>query len=164
MQRSRLVILASAVMLFGGCTGAEPAREQPPAQAAVHTPYPRPLGSRAETEARMLRHYPPHLLARGVSGSALLDVVVGADGTVQAVHVATPPASAGTTTAVFEDRDPRTGKVTTHTIEPVYDPAFAAAAQAVVRETRFRPTLRDGRPVTDTLRMGIHFAPPDAAS
>lgn len=40
-----------------------------------------------------------------------------------------------------------------------HDPAFGAAARSALREVRFHPATRDGRPVAFRLRMSVRFSP-----
>jgi outer membrane biosynthesis protein TonB len=122
---------------------------------------PRPADGSA-FQAAMIRHYPADLLAHRVTGDVLLDVSLDEHGVVRHVAVATPPrTSAGKVhRALLVDRVPGANSTTTREYDPTYDPRFAPAALAAMRETRFLPALRGGRPVPFTFRMSLRFSPP----
>lgn len=120
-----------------------------------HLPEP---ADQPEFAARLRQHYPADLRAQGVSGSALLDVHVDAQGRVQDVDIVTRRQTAAHTThrAVLQDRGG------TRVLALNDRPEFAAAAQAALRATRFQPALKDGEAVPYRLRMTVQFTP-DAA-
>ncbi|MBD0318938.1 MAG: TonB family protein [Gemmatimonadetes bacterium] len=170
MARGHLVLIGA--LLAGACSDAPGAgsRDAPfdpspttTARRAVspemrahtglsHLPEP---SNTAELAALLKRHYPAQLRAQRIAGSALLDVHVDAEGRVVDVDVVKRPGTAGHQThrAVLEDR---TG---THVLEINDRPEFGAAAQAALRQTRFQPALRDGKPVAYKVRMTVQFAP-----
>ena len=134
-------------------------RPLPPALRAhtglSHLPEPT---SQAELAARLKHHYPARLLAQRVSGTTLVDVHVDARGRVQQVEVVPRPSSARQdVVAVLREEDgSRVLKIDDR-------PEFGAAARAALRETRFLPALRDGKPVPYKLRMTVQFDPPGAS-
>lgn len=105
--------------------------------------------------ARLRQHYPAQLRAQGVSGSALLDVHVDAQGRVSDVDVVSRPAGPehATHRAVLQERSG------TRVVELNDRPEFGAAAQAALRQTRFQPALKDGKAVPYKLRMTVQFDP-----
>ena len=111
----------------------------------------------AALQAALKRHYPPEVSADGVSGSVLLDVRVDEAGGVASVTAIDRPAGVHAT-MVLQERDG-----TERRVEPNDHPAFRPAAQAALRQVRFTPAMRDGRPVPFTLRMTVIFDPPAAA-
>jgi TonB family protein len=109
----------------------------------------------AEFSASLDRHYPAALRARGVAGTALVDVHVAADGRVEAVDVVSRPGHPEPATHRAVLRDARETSV----LEINDRPEFGVAAQAALRETRFEPALNDGEPVPYMLRMTVQFDP-----
>ncbi len=106
--------------------------------------------------ASLRRHYPQQLQDR--TGAVLLEVEVDARGTVRDVDVVTPPSAAHPThRAVIVDGESSVRRA----MEFQYDPAFGAAAQAALRETRFTPAVRasDDRAVPFRWRMTVVFDP-----
>ncbi|CAA9318205.1 MAG: hypothetical protein AVDCRST_MAG68-2782 [uncultured Gemmatimonadetes bacterium] len=106
--------------------------------------------------ASFRRHYPAQLRAQGVSGAALVEVYIDAEGRVREVEVVPRPASSSHQThrAVLQDRG------TSRVVDLNYRPEFGPAAQAVLRETRFLPALKDGKAVPSRFRMTLQFTPP----
>jgi len=108
---------------------------------------------RAAMQASMRRHWPAD--PQAVGASATVDVSVDATGRVTAVT----PAPAGADGAprprmILEEPDG------TRRVREVRRAASAfPAAQAVLRDVRFTPALRDGQPVAHTFRMTISFTP-----
>jgi outer membrane biosynthesis protein TonB len=121
-----------------------------------HLPEP---ANTAELAALLNRHYPAQLRAQGVAGSALLDVHVGADGRVLDVDIVARPDAPGNQTrrAVLE------GPNGARAMEIKDRPEFGAAAQAALRQTRFQPALKGGKPVAYKLRMTVQFDPQSAS-
>lgn len=115
---------------------------------------PAPTDERA-LAASLKRHYPASLREQRVAGSALVDVHVSSSGRVEAVDVVPRPSAADHPThrAVLRDPDGTT------VLELADRPEFGAAAQAALRETRFQPALKDGKPVPYTVRMTVEFNP-----
>lgn len=105
--------------------------------------------------ARLRQHYPAQLRAQGVSGSALVDVHVDAQGRVSAVDVVSRPAGPEHPThrAVLQERGG------TRALELSDRPEFGGAAQAALRQTLFQPALKDGKAVPYKLRMTVQFDP-----
>ncbi len=119
-----------------------------------HLPEPQ---SEDALRASLRRHYPQHL--QGRTGAVLLDVEVDARGTVLDVDVVTPPAAAAHPMhrAVISDGASNVRRA----MKFRYDPAFGAAAQAALRETRFTSAVRarDDRAVPFRWRMTVVFDP-----
>lgn len=109
---------------------------------------------KAAFRASIDRHYPAELRARQASGSALVDVLVNADGTVATVTAIDRPAGMRAV-MILEERDGTQRRIT-----PNDDPAFQASAVSALREVRFSPALRDGQAVPFTMRMTVTFDPP----
>ncbi|HEU0054805.1 MAG TPA: hypothetical protein VFQ39_16585 [Longimicrobium sp.] len=119
---------------------------------------PRPLDNRAMMAA-VRRHYPAHLRERRLTALVLLEADIDESGRVRDVRVVPPPGGA-THRAVILSRDPATGEQTSRPMfDAAFDPAFAPAAEAVLRETTFAPAMLDGTPVPFTLRMSVRFTP-----
>ncbi|HLL84469.1 MAG TPA: energy transducer TonB [Longimicrobium sp.] len=121
-----------------------------------HLPEP---ANTAELTALLKRNYPAKLKAQGVAGSALLDVHVDAEGRVSEVDIVNRPGNAEhqTNRAVLE------GQNGTEVLETNDRPEFGAAAQAALRQTRFQPALKEGKPVAYKLRMTVQFDPQSAS-
>lgn len=174
---SRFVLLLAAVSLTAGCKGDHvaggPQSPEPvaPVSNAVASDvnnahrFPRPAGSQAENAAIQRRHYPQALLARGIGGSALVDVTVDERGVVRGVSLVDQGAAAGGTPGarhrvVLRSRASGSGEVTEREVTTEHDnAAFGRAAVAAVREMRFEPAMRDGAPVAMTFRMTMAFTP-----
>lgn len=109
---------------------------------------------RAALRASIERHYPAELRAEQASGSALVDVLVDADGMVAAATAIDRPAGARAV-LILEEKDGSQRR-----IDPADHPAFQAAAASALREVRFSPAMRDGQPVPFTMRMTISFGAP----
>lgn len=162
--------LLCSILLAGACSEASPddVRSDPlsPAPSAAgrralspemraHTGLSH-LPEAADTEAftaSLRRHYPAQLRARGVSGATLVDVYVNAEGRVLDVDVVPRPATSAHRALL---QDGGTSRVMDFTDRPEFGPA----AQAAIRETRFLPGLKDGKPVPYKLRMTVLFTPP----
>jgi hypothetical protein len=102
----------------------------------------------------MARHHPPALRDAAIGGSVLADVRIDAFGGVEAVTIVPRPAEVRAAMVLRE------ADGTERAVHPHDDPAFAPAAEAVLRETRFTPAMRDGQPVPFTMRMTISFDRP----
>jgi len=172
MSRKSVIVLSCALVLAAACSDVprESERDTPPDQSAVvagrrpiphvlrahtglsHLPEP---ADRAEFAARLQSHYSAQFRAEKVSGTTLVDVHVDAQGRVGEVEVIQRPVSAHVKlTAVLLDKDGA------HVMKLNDQPEFGAAAQAALRETRFLPALKDGKPVAYKLRMTVQFDPP----
>jgi len=153
----RSTAVRCALLLSGAlaaCAGKDPnsavagARARPPtseqmraATGLSHLPI--PADEKAFDES-MRRHYPAALLEKRVSGAVLVDLDIDERGVVRNVDVVNRPASPDVR-MVLVDKDPRTGAMHRE-VSPRYDAeAFGSAAQAVMREVRFEPALKDGR-------------------
>ncbi|HKP75810.1 MAG TPA: hypothetical protein VJT67_09735 [Longimicrobiaceae bacterium] len=121
---------------------------------------PRPVEKGALLQA-VERHYPLDLHQRGERALVLVDASIDATGQVTDVEVVQPPAGDVHHRAVLLSRDSATGGEIQRTLEESgsYDPAFAPAARAALREVRFTPAMRDGVPVPFRMRMSIAFTP-----
>jgi hypothetical protein len=102
--------------------------------------------------ASLRRHDP------GLPGTILLDVSIDENGIVQDVEAA-PQSSNRHTRIVLVDRAPG-GKAVERPMEARHNPSLLPAARNVMREVRFTPAERDGKPVAYTLRMTLGFEPP----
>jgi outer membrane biosynthesis protein TonB len=143
--------------------GSSAARDRPAASDQVraatglsHIPIP---ADQEAFNASMLRHYPPALLEKKVSGAVLVDLSIDEKGVVQNVDVVDRP-PAPDVKLVLIDVDPRPGAPVEREVEPSYDPAFGPAARAAMREVRFEPAFKDGFAVPYKMRMTITFEPP----
>jgi hypothetical protein len=119
---------------------------------------PRPVDGHALVDA-VHRHYPPDLRAAGVHGSVLVEARIDERGIVTAVEpVPRPPADVHYR-AVVVSRDPASGaEIQRPLADPgESNPAFEAAARSALREVRFTPAEKDGKPVAFTLRMTVRF-------
>jgi outer membrane biosynthesis protein TonB len=175
MSRKPVFVLSCALVLTASCSYVprEPVRDtplDPNAAVAGRRPIPPALRAhtglshlpepvdRAEFAARLQSHCPAQFLAEKVSGTTLVDVHVDAQGRVGAVEVIQRPVVAHqNVTAVLLDRDGA------HVMKLNDRPEFGAAAQTALRETRFLPALKDGKPVAYKLRMTVQFDPPAAS-
>jgi outer membrane biosynthesis protein TonB len=175
MSRKSAIVLPCALLFAGACSDMprEPKRDTPldaSASVAGRRPIPPALrahtglshlpepADRAEFAARLQSHYPARFLAEKVSGTTLVDVHVDAQGRVGEVEVIQRPVVAHqNVTAVLLDKDG------SHVMKLNDRPEFGAAAQAALRETRFLPALKDGKPVAYKLRMTVQFDPPAAS-
>jgi outer membrane biosynthesis protein TonB len=176
MSQKSVIVLSCALVLAAACSDMprEAPRDTPPdpsAAVAGRRPIPAALrahtglshlpepADRTEFAARLESHYPAQFRAERVSGTTLVDVHVDDQGRVGEVEVIQRPVTPHQdVTAVLLDRDgsPRVMKLNDQ-------PEFGAAAQAALRETRFLPALKDGKPVAFTLRMTVQFDPPAAS-
>mgnify|MGYP001288841839 CR=1 FL=1 len=95
---------------------------------AVQAPGGPPVETDAVLESEVKAPYPESALAEGVDGEVVLKVSLGEDGTVRSALVES---------------------------EPGY--GLGEAARAAVMKARFRPAMRDGRPVPSTLRWRYRF-------
>jgi TonB family protein len=92
----------------------------------------------AQLDSATLRvMYPPELMAEGIGGSVLAEVVVDAAGR-------TEPTTFGVV----------------HSSHPL----FARAVQEAVRVTEFRPAVRQGRQVAQLVQIPVRFDPPGGQS
>lgn len=109
---------------------------------------------KAALRASIERNYPAQLRAEQASGSALVDVLVDADGTVASATAIHRPFG-NRAVMILEETDGTQRRIT-----PNDHPAFQAAAVSALREVRFSPAVRDGQAVPFTLRMTVTFDPP----
>lgn len=176
--RSIYAVLIGTVLALSACgqderqsaalsTGA--ARERAPASRQVqeatglsHLPAPE---SQEALAASMRRHYPARFIGVRPRSAVLVDVDVSEQGVVRDVRVVDRTGmDDGDVRAVLLKKVPGTNQVVEREVRTVYDAAFGPAAQAAVREVRFAPALREGRPVPYTLRMTVEFADPASRS
>ena len=165
----RAAILAGAL---AACAEEDPgpsvaaARDRPPASEQMRAAtglshLPIPADDKA-FDASMRRHYPAALLEKKVSGAVLVDLDIDERGGVENVEVVDRPASTSEVKMLLIEKDPRSGTVHRE-VSPRYDAeAFGSAARAAMREVRFEPALKDGRPVPFRMRMTITFERPAA--
>ena len=123
-----------------------------------HMPVPADKGA---LDASLRRHYPREQLGRTHGASVVVDVDLDEHGLVRGVRALPPPVAAPGTTnqIVVLDKAPGSNTPVQRAVNLTYDGAFGPAAEAALREVRFRPALRDGTPVSYTLRMTVEFAP-----
>lgn len=162
------IVLASAAQVACGqgdtvLTGEHfaPAHRMDAAQLRAHfgvDQLPRPSDEQAFT--RSLERHRPKGAHASAGGYVILDVDVDETGVVRDVSVVGMPGAGSVPMAVRLKRNPATGEMEEHRLHPGTHPEFGPAAQNALREVRFTPALRDGRPVSFTLRMTVHFSPP----
>jgi TonB family protein len=174
MSRKSVIVLSCALMLAACSDARRGAARDTPLDTNAAVAGRRPLSSalraqtglshlpepvdRAEFAARLESHYPARFRAERVSGTTLVDVHVDEQGRVGEVEVIQRPVSARVeATAVLLDKDGA------HVMKLNDQPEFGAAAQAALRETRFLPALKDGKPVAYKLRMTVQFDPPSVS-
>ena len=166
--------LLSAVALLAACgDGRDPAPaaggERPPASEEVQrstglSHMPRPENPAALSRS-LARHYPRELAGARRRTLVLVDVQLDERGRVlDVVPVDRPEGVPANVSMVLEDPMPGTGGTVERAYEGTYDIAFGPAARAALREVRFQPALRDGRPVPYTLRMTVEFTSPEIDS
>ncbi|HEV2146467.1 MAG TPA: M56 family metallopeptidase, partial [Longimicrobiaceae bacterium] len=88
-----------------------------------------------EVQRLLQNHYPPLLRAAGVTGTAQVQMVIAEDGSVAEARV----------------------------LEATHA-ALGEAAVAVMRQARFRPAKRDGRPVAVRVQLPVKFEPGDGSA
>lgn len=126
------------------------------ASGLSHMPRPR----NGEALSRSLdKHYPKEFIGVRPSTSVLVDVTLDANGFVENVAVVNRPAVT-TAKVVLMDERPGAGGHVLREDATVYDASFGPAAIAAIKEMRFHPARRDGRPVPYTLRMSVEFRSP----
>lgn len=170
-QAAFAIVMAAALAGCGNARDATPAASVQGRQPASETAQrmsglshmPRPENAEA-LDRSLARHF-PHELARGRARTlVLVDVHLDAQGRVLDVTPAARPAGAPETVSiVLTDYVPGSSTPVQRTQNGTYDPAFAPAARAALREVRFQPALRDGKPVPFTMRMTVEFISPDAS-
>lgn len=156
MNFSRVIAGIGVVMIASACAETRPTAGDGPAtgassaavqQATGLDRLPRP----AEVTAfdgvlrRHLRDLPP----TDGDKTVLVDVDVDARGLVTDVRGVRRPDATGTRAVLVDDDG------SSHELVVADDPAYLPAVQAALRETRFHPAIRDGRPVAFTLRMTV---------
>lgn len=92
----------------------------------------------------------------------MLDIYVDEQGVVEGVDVVQQTASDSDTVVRMVLLDEH-GRPVERAHQPKYDPAFGPAAKAALLDTRFTPAIRNGRPISDTVRMTVTFAPSGGA-
>lgn len=113
----------------------------------------------------MARHYPREFIGIRPKTLVLVDVRVDEKGRVLEVTPVNRPANASENVKmVLVDEVPGSNTPVARSYEAAYDQAFGPAASAALRDVRFQPALRDGRPVPYTLRMTVEFKSPEQAS
>jgi hypothetical protein len=116
-----------------------------------------------EMRRSLARHYPRQFVGVRPRTSVLVDVTVDETGFVRDVAVVDRP-SAGSEQVkmVLLDRVPGSNTKVAREVESTYDPSFGPAAQAAIKDVRFHPAIRDGKPVPFTVRMSVEFTSPAA--
>lgn len=104
-------------------------------------------------------HFPREFIGVRPSTSVLVDVAIDENGFVKNVTVVDRPAVTSTK-VVLLDRVPGTNTEVARELPTIYDTRFGPAAIAAMKEARFHPARRDGRPVPFTLRMSVEFTSP----
>lgn len=107
----------------------------------------------------LARHYPAHLAGIRPQTSVLVDVILDERGFVRDVLVVDRPSPQGSEMILLQDV-PGSNQAVEYEYRPVYDPAFGPAARAALKEVRFRPAIRAGKPVPYVLRMTVEFTSP----
>jgi hypothetical protein len=163
------VVVAAACDQRGAPAGADASALQgrPAVSAAVqemagvsHLPVP---VNYTDMRRSLARHYPRQFVGVRPRTAVLVDVMVDEKGFVREVAVVDPPSvSPGQVKMVVLDRVPGSNTRVAREVESTYDQSFGPAAQAAIKDVRFRPALRDGKPVPFTLRMTVEFTSPAA--
>lgn len=109
---------------------------------------------KAALRASINKSYPEALRSEAVSGSALVDVAIDPQGSVESV-TAIPRPGGIRSTMILENKDGTQRKVSLND-----HPAFQAAAESAIKGVQFTPAMRDGQAVPYTLRMTVTFDPP----
>ena len=176
MRRSDFhrLVLASTIAGLGACGDA---RHTPAATVADRRPaseqtqqvtglshLPRPASPAALTRS-LARHYPRERASVRPRTLVLMDVQLDEQGRVlDATPVDRPATAPSTVSMVLLDEVPGSGTPVERAYEAAYDQSFGPAARRALREVRFQPALRDGRPVPYTLRMTVEFTFPGTPS
>jgi hypothetical protein len=172
---SRSFVLASATAAVLAACG--DSRDPIPAAAADRQPaseqvqqmtglshMPRPESVDALNRS-LARHYPLELAGVRPRSLVLVDVQLDEQGRVRDVRPVDRPATAPSNASmVLVDEVPGNNTPVERAHQGTYDATFGPAARAALREVRFQPALRDGRPVPYTLRMTVEFTSPQQAS
>jgi hypothetical protein len=109
----------------------------------------------------LARHYPRELAGVRPATLVLMDVRLDEKGRVlDAVPADRPAGVSETVSMVLVDHVPGSNTPVERVYQAEYDQAFGPAASAALRETRFKPALRNGQPVPYTLRMTVEFKSP----
>ena len=99
-------------------------------------------------DAALLRHL-RNVPSAKQGKTVLVDVDVDARGQVADVRGVERPAVTGSRAVLVEDDG------SSHELVIADDASYLPPVNAALRETRFRPAVRDGRPVPFTLRMTV---------
>lgn len=111
----------------------------------------------------LARHYPAELVGVRPRSLVLVDVQLDAEGRVIGVHPVDRPARSNVKMILVEESSGTNAPVE-RPFQGTYDAAFGPAARAALREVRFEPAMRDGRPVPYMLRMTVEFTSPQLTS
>jgi outer membrane biosynthesis protein TonB len=154
---------ADAAAIAGGSPVARRAASEHLSSITGLSHMPTPV-SQSAFGASIRRHYPEAMRRAGRGGEVLVDVRLDETGRVQEVDVVRErKTSADEHRIVVIGKAPGSNTEEEREVQLNYDPeAFGAAAQAALREVRFRPALREGKAVPYTLRMTVSFTPADA--
>lgn len=172
-----LLRVVAAVLLSAAAAGCGPDRDLLPAgtdavaQAARQpaslqaqratglSHLPRPLNLDALNRS-LARHYPAQFVGLRPQTAVLVDVSLDATGLVRGVEVVDRPGQPANVRKVMIERPAGSNSDIQREHRTTYDQAFGPAAAAALREVRFHPALREGRPVPYTLRMTVEFTSP----
>lgn len=171
----RPVLAASAAALLAACAdgrdstpaataqGRQPASEMAQRMSGLsHMPRPESLDA---LNRSLARHYPREFAGIRPRTLVLVDLQLDDKGRVlEATPVDRPAGEPANVSIVLLDEAPGNNAPVEHTYQAAYDPAFGPAARAALRDVRFQPARRDGRPVPYTLRMTVEFTSPANAS
>ncbi len=167
---SRVVTILILAAATSGCgtdrdarpsaTGAVALREAASDQARKasglsHLPRPENFNALRRSLAR---NYPSEFIGVRPSTSVLVDVMLDERGFVRDVAVVDRPAQAPDVALI--DKVPGSNLEVVREYPTTYDASFGPAAVAALKEVRFLPALREGRPVPFTLRMSVEFTSP----
>lgn len=108
----------------------------------------------------LARNYPREFIGVRPSTSVLVDVMLDERGFVKDVAVVDRPAQMPDVQVALIDKVPGSNLEVVREYPTTYDASFGPAAVAALKEVRFHPALRDGRPVPFTLRMSVEFTSP----
>lgn len=143
--------------LTDASVGREPASEAVKKYSGLsHLPQPQ---SHQALQRSLARHYPKQFVGLRPSTAVLVDVALDENGIVQDIDVIDRPNDPNLQ-VVLVDKAPGSNVEVERTANTHYDTAFGPAAIAALKDVRFLPALRDGKPVPFTMRMTIEFTSP----
>lgn len=117
----------------------------------------------ADLRRSLARHYPRQFVGVRPRTSVLVDVMVDEKGFVREVGVVDRPAGTDEQVKmVVLDRVRGSNTKVAREVESAYDQSFGPAAQAAIKDVRFHPAIRNGKPVPFTVRITVEFTSPAA--